>query len=117
MPGAGTTEAGTWTSTAAGTGTADGVGTSAGAAVGIADGTSSEGGSAAPPAELEAFSRCDLPLMAGERVVDVAAGGFHSLAFTSNGRVLGWGDSSHGQLGDARASAGVSIRRHLSRCG
>ena len=61
----------------------------------------SEGGATATAA-TDAFSRCDLPLMEGERVTDVAAGSFHSLAFTSYGRVLGWGDSSHGQLGSER---------------
>ena len=40
----------------------------------------------------------DLP--AGTHVTAVAAGGFHSLALTSDGSVLAWGDNQWGQLGD-----------------
>lgn len=36
----------------------------------------------------------------GERVVEIAAGGYHSCARTSEGRVYCWGCNSHGQLGD-----------------
>lgn len=46
------------------------------------------------PDELEA-----LPGSAAGRVVDVAAGGQHSLALTSTGQVYAWGDNSRGQLG------------------
>ncbi|HKC29616.1 MAG TPA: Ig-like domain repeat protein [Jatrophihabitans sp.] len=38
-------------------------------------------------------------LPAGVSVADVAAGRAHSLAVTSDGAVLAWGDDSHGQLG------------------
>ena len=40
----------------------------------------------------------DLP--AGTRVTAVAAGGNYSLALTSDGRVLAWGDNTYGELGD-----------------
>ncbi|ABP53663.1 RCC1 domain-containing protein [Salinispora tropica] len=40
----------------------------------------------------------DLP--AGTEVVAIAAGNDHSLALTSTGAVLAWGDNSSGQLGD-----------------
>ncbi|MQY10825.1 hypothetical protein SRB5_09380 [Streptomyces sp. RB5] len=39
-------------------------------------------------------------LPAGVTVTDVAAGGSHSLALTSDGRVLGWGYNFYGQVGD-----------------
>lgn len=48
------------------------------------------------------LTKCDLPLDAGEDVTAVVAGGFHSLVVTSRGRVLAWGDNSHGQLGSSR---------------
>jgi alpha-tubulin suppressor-like RCC1 family protein len=40
----------------------------------------------------------DLP--AGTRITAVAAGGDYSLAVTSDGRLLAWGDNNYGQLGD-----------------
>jgi alpha-tubulin suppressor-like RCC1 family protein len=46
--------------------------------------------------------RCNLPLRPGENVTEVVAGSFHSMVVTSSGRVLVWGDNSHGQLGVAR---------------
>jgi alpha-tubulin suppressor-like RCC1 family protein len=39
-------------------------------------------------------------LPAGVRITAVAAGGKHTLALTSAGRVLAWGDNFDGQLGD-----------------
>ncbi|WP_018215601.1 RCC1 domain-containing protein [Salinispora vitiensis] len=39
-------------------------------------------------------------LSPGTTVTDLAAGRFHSLAVTSAGTALGWGDNVHGQLGD-----------------
>jgi alpha-tubulin suppressor-like RCC1 family protein len=36
----------------------------------------------------------------GTKVTSVASGGEHSLALTSTGRVLAWGDNGFGQLGD-----------------
>ncbi|MEV5984906.1 Ig-like domain repeat protein [Streptomyces sp. NPDC052051] len=42
----------------------------------------------------------DVHLPAGTRLTDIAAGDFHSLAVTSDGRVLAWGFNDHGQLGD-----------------
>ena len=49
-------------------------------------------------------TRSDVPvtvkLPAGSKVTAIAAGGYHSLAVTSTGQVLAWGDNAHGQLGD-----------------
>uniref|UniRef100_A8LVI3 Regulator of chromosome condensation, RCC1 n=1 Tax=Salinispora arenicola (strain CNS-205) TaxID=391037 RepID=A8LVI3_SALAI len=42
----------------------------------------------------------DVDLPAGTEVTDVAAHGDHSLAVTSAGTVLAWGNNSSGQLGD-----------------
>ncbi|MCN9240191.1 Ig-like domain repeat protein [Streptomyces sp. RY43-2] len=42
----------------------------------------------------------DVHLPAGTQLTDIAAGDFHSLAVTSDGRVLAWGFNNHGQLGD-----------------
>jgi hypothetical protein len=39
-------------------------------------------------------------LQIGETIESVHAGGFYSLAVTSNGRVYAWGDNFYGQLGD-----------------
>jgi alpha-tubulin suppressor-like RCC1 family protein len=35
-------------------------------------------------------------------VVDIAAGGVHSLALKSDGTVWAWGDDWYGQLGDGK---------------
>ena len=40
-----------------------------------------------------------LPLRPGERLRGVAAGRTHSLALTSGGRVLSWGNNAYGQCG------------------
>eukprot|EP00325_Prymnesiales_sp_UTEX-LB-985_P033968 CAMPEP_0174743904 /NCGR_PEP_ID=MMETSP1094-20130205/82823_1 /TAXON_ID=156173 /ORGANISM="Chrysochromulina brevifilum, Strain UTEX LB 985" /LENGTH=532 /DNA_ID=CAMNT_0015948193 /DNA_START=1 /DNA_END=1595 /DNA_ORIENTATION=+ len=50
----------------------------------------------------EVFTRCDLGLEEGESVSSIAAGAFHSIVTTSLGRVLTWGDNTHGQLGPGR---------------
>ena len=39
-------------------------------------------------------------LPSGTTVTAIAGGGFHSLALTSTGQVLAWGDNNHGQLGN-----------------
>jgi uncharacterized repeat protein (TIGR02543 family) len=39
-------------------------------------------------------------LQVGEKIKYVSAGGYHSLALTTNGRVFGWGFNSFGSLGD-----------------
>ena len=41
-----------------------------------------------------------MKLPAGTKVTAIAAGGYHSLAVTSTGQVLAWGDNAYGQLGD-----------------
>jgi alpha-tubulin suppressor-like RCC1 family protein len=62
----------------------------------------------------------DLPvavtLPATVTVVTVAAGGKHSLALTSTGRVLAWGNNSEGELGDGtNSSSAVPVPVHLPR--
>lgn len=39
-------------------------------------------------------------LLAGQTVVQVAAGGQHTLALTNTGRIIAWGDNRSGQLGN-----------------
>lgn len=47
----------------------------------------------------------------GTTVTQVRAGCSHSLALTSQGQVLAWGDNSHGSLGNGRtASSGTPVR-------
>jgi len=38
--------------------------------------------------------------LSGKIVVQIAAGGYHTLALTSDGRLYGWGKTKNGQLGD-----------------
>ncbi|KAI3498601.1 hypothetical protein L1887_34378 [Cichorium endivia] len=40
-----------------------------------------------------------IPGLDGVRVVQIASGGYHSLALTDDGRVMSWGYGGHGQLG------------------
>ena len=40
----------------------------------------------------------------GERVVEIAAGGYHSCARVKTGRVFCWGGNGNGQLGDGRTT-------------
>ncbi|XP_073306950.1 RCC1 domain-containing protein RUG3, mitochondrial [Primulina huaijiensis] len=40
-----------------------------------------------------------VPALKDERVVQIASGGYHSLALTGKGQVLSWGHGGHGQLG------------------
>ncbi len=41
---------------------------------------------------------------AGTKIIQIAAGGLHSLALSSTGQVYAWGDNSSGQLGNDTAS-------------
>jgi alpha-tubulin suppressor-like RCC1 family protein len=43
--------------------------------------------------------------LVGERVVKVAAGGFHTLALSEAGNVFAWGYNAHGQVGDGTRSS------------
>ena len=47
----------------------------------------------------ETHASQQVPLEAGESVVDLAAGPTHSFAVTSAGRLFAWGDNAHGKLG------------------
>ena len=42
----------------------------------------------------------DAPAMAAPGIVQIAAGGYHSLALFSDGSLYAWGDNEYGQLGD-----------------
>lgn len=57
--------------------------------------------------EVPWLARCELPLRGGEAVASVAAGAFHSLVVTNTGRLLAWGDNTHGQLGPGRRAGFV----------
>ncbi|MEU8542435.1 Ig-like domain repeat protein [Streptomyces sp. NPDC048717] len=48
----------------------------------------------------------DVDLPADVELAAVAAGGYHSMGLTSDGRVFGWGNNGYGQLGD-----GTGVRR------
>ncbi|OQD77620.1 hypothetical protein PENDEC_c002G05863 [Penicillium decumbens] len=41
----------------------------------------------------------EVTALKGSKVTDIAAGDYHSLATTKDGRLFGWGDNSFGQLG------------------
>lgn len=43
--------------------------------------------------------------LAGKTVAAIAVGGFHSVALTSDGEVLGWGDNGAGQIGDGSTTS------------
>ncbi|KAJ4833183.1 RCC1 domain-containing protein rug3, mitochondrial [Turnera subulata] len=40
-----------------------------------------------------------IPSLEGFRIIQIASGGYHSLALTDEGKVLSWGFGGHGQLG------------------
>ncbi|XP_055824113.1 RCC1 domain-containing protein RUG3, mitochondrial isoform X2 [Solanum dulcamara] len=42
-----------------------------------------------------------VPSLKGVRVIQIASGGYHSLALTDKGEVLSWGHGGHGQLGNS----------------
>ena len=56
------------------------------------------------------ISPLHLPLEPGERITAAATFTFHSAAVTDGGRLLLWGDNSHGQLG-IEASNKSEVRR------
>jgi hypothetical protein len=43
----------------------------------------------------------EIPALRGLKVVEMVAGAEHSIARTGEGRVLGWGSNSYGQLGES----------------
>lgn len=51
------------------------------------------------PVEVDATG-----VLAGKRVVSIAAGNAHSLALTADGRIAAWGSDSNGQLGNGGSS-------------
>eukprot|EP00966_Prymnesium_polylepis_P057374 1328553-Prymnesium_polylepis.1 len=57
---------------------------------------------AVPADAARQLTRVELPLEEGEAVSSVVAGSYHSLLTTTHGRVLGFGDNTHGQLGEQR---------------
>ncbi|KAL6561461.1 RCC1 domain-containing protein rug3, mitochondrial [Orobanche minor] len=42
-----------------------------------------------------------VPSLIDVRLIQIASGGYHSLALTDNGEVLSWGHGGHGQLGNS----------------
>ncbi|XP_062026941.1 RCC1 domain-containing protein RUG3, mitochondrial isoform X1 [Rosa rugosa] len=42
-----------------------------------------------------------VPSLVGVRIIQVASGGYHSIALTDEGKVLSWGHGGHGQLGNS----------------
>jgi alpha-tubulin suppressor-like RCC1 family protein len=46
----------------------------------------------------------EVKLPAAAKVTAIAAGCHHSLALTSTGQVLAWGDNAYGELGDGKAT-------------
>ncbi|KAJ7960205.1 Regulator of chromosome condensation (RCC1) family protein [Quillaja saponaria] len=42
-----------------------------------------------------------IPSLEDVRIIQIASGGYHSLALTDDGKVLSWGHGGHGQLGHA----------------
>ncbi|MFE6100820.1 Ig-like domain repeat protein [Streptomyces laurentii] len=56
-------------------------------------------------------------LPTGSAVTEVAGGSFHTLALTSDGRVLGWGENSVGQLGDGTTTSSLTGTQALMPAG
>lgn len=56
-------------------------------------------------------------LLSGKTVVNIAAGGSHSLALTSDGQVAAWGSNSSGQLGTGGSPLGSTAPVAVSRSG
>lgn len=67
---------------------------------GIAWGNNQNGQLGSGKTEALSFTPVPVSLPANIKITDVAAGGIHSLARTSTGAVVAWGDNSSGELGD-----------------
>jgi alpha-tubulin suppressor-like RCC1 family protein len=53
----------------------------------------------------ERHTPVEVALPEGVSITQIAAGVWHSLALTSDGRVLAWGDNEYGQLGDGTTTS------------
>jgi alpha-tubulin suppressor-like RCC1 family protein len=55
-------------------------------------------------------------VLAGKRIVDIAAGDKHALALDENGAMYAWGDNSYGELGnDSSTDSSVPVEVYVSR--
>ncbi len=72
------------------------------------NGSGQLGDGTAKPARSPVAVKTD-GILAGQKVVAMAAGGYHCLVVTSEGQVAGWGDDTVSQLGDG---GGFGSRRY-----